>query len=232
VALASALLAVAETPRWRRYEDAVYSFNSANTDRDDTPEQHEVVATVGAFQQVLDADGRADAIAGKLDDLLRPYLAPDPCGSKVDAARRFEAARRGAERGYTPPRTMTEAWFRDFFFVRNAFGHGQRRENRSRWNSSEHLLLAAYIFPIVLGACLAADGHYTLSDSERRRAWGFPYYLALRHPLARRRFLRAESRSAWLAAREAIHSAERRAALMRAYEILERGTGTGNPPAE
>jgi hypothetical protein len=242
VTFASALLAVAETPLWPRYEDAVYSFNSANTDRDDTPEQHEVVATVGAFQQVLEAEGRADAIASKLDDLLRPYLAADPSPSKVDAARRFEARRRGSQREYTPPRSMTEAWFRDFFFVRNAFGHGQRREDRSRWTSSEHLLFAAYIFPFVVAASLAADGHYALTDAERKRAWGFPYYLTLRHPLARRRYLRARSRFAWLMARETIASAERRDAIRRAYEVLERGGtagaggtggtgGTGTPPA-
>lgn len=236
VALASALLAVAETPLWPRYEDAVYSFNSANTDRDDTPEQHEVVATVGAFQQVLAAEGRADAIASKLDDLLRPYLAADPVPSKVAAVRRFEERRRGSQRGYTPPRTMTEAWFRDFFLVRNAFGHGQRREDRPRWNSSEHLLFAAYIFPFVVAASLAADGHYTLTDSERGKAWGFPYYLTLRHPFARRRGIRAASRFAWRMARDAIASAERRDAIRRAFEILERGGTSGaggpsNPPA-
>ena len=42
-----------------------------------------------------------------------------------------------------------ELWIRDFFQTRNQFAHGKRNPlGKSKWTIKEHLLLAAFIFPL------------------------------------------------------------------------------------
>lgn len=201
VSLVSALLAASETERWLPYEESIFSFNAANTDSDETPEQHETVAMVGAFQQLLEADGNALDIARKLLALIGPFLAPAPGGRRLLAVQHFEVAR-NARGG--PSSSITEAWIRDFFHARNPFGHGRSRQDKpSYWTPRAHLLLGAYLFPLALLVKLANDGFYTLSDAERKRLFAFTYLARLRNPFRRRRLLGRRSAYAWNCALEA-----------------------------
>jgi len=182
-ALAAAGLSALEGSAADEYAEAIFSFNAANTDSSQVPEQHEVVALVGALERLVGAKGSADDLALKLTGLLGPYL---PTDRQMHLARRqaFESengALRNNQRIISA--SSLEAWARDLFRVRNAFGHGRRvNDRKSAWRAADHLLLGAHIFPLALVARLAKDGLYQLRDEELVGLHAIPRLLGLREP--------------------------------------------------
>lgn len=53
----------------------------------------------------------------------------------------------------------------DMYRTRNSFAHGSKERTRTpaMWRTEEHLLLAAFVFPLCLKIELAAKGLYQLT---------------------------------------------------------------------
>lgn len=186
--LLGAVLDALASPKGAVYEEAIFSFNAANTDSDRTPEQHEVVALVGAFERLLQTKGNANELVPSVVGLVGALM-PTDRGRHLARLNAFER-QHGATNATGQriiSRSLLEAWIRDLYRVRNAFGHGRRTVDReTSWTSTGHLLLGAHLFPFVVLAALARDSLYQLSDDDSALLYAFPWVAGLRNPLRAR----------------------------------------------
>lgn len=140
-----------------RLVEASFGFNRANTDSPTVPDASEAVLMVGAFERILGVDnGREDLLAEKFCDKFSPH-SPMP----------IEANPRIPRNTFTNSNSVREIWIRDFFRVRGNLAHGRRRsEYRSIWSVREHLLLAAYAFPLLVKTLMVQTGCYAFSPQD------------------------------------------------------------------
>lgn len=156
---------------WLDVYDAILGFNNANTDRNEIRETAEIVHTCGAFERLF---GYSQAkVVPKFVHLL----------SKVPTATNLKYVRKhGSYVSNQNPATVREAWIRDFYKTRNEVGHGKSQAQHDKtWDITEHLLLAAYIFPLVMKMFLQEHCWYSLTDKDKERVFAYDYFLNVPH---------------------------------------------------
>ena len=63
---------------------------------------------------------------------------------------------------------LVRYWVWELYRLRNDYVHGNDISKRSwAWNPSDHLLLGAYVFPLLTKTILAADKKYILSNVDQ-----------------------------------------------------------------
>ena len=160
VDLASALLTAKDKSSiWHEYYDAIYNFNQANTDSNETSEAQEAVMLIGAFQRALCCAGSSeDELSGRIMTVFKPYIHVD-----IQTSEKIKNFKHYTVKALT----LMEAWVHDFYQLRGENAHGKRLPRRPLvWASTEHLLLAAYLFPLILKLRLQQDGFYKLTDDD------------------------------------------------------------------
>lgn len=182
--LVESILRALKSEDGTQYGECIYSFSTANTDSDQVRVQHEIVSLVGAFERLVDESGQGDRLARAVVDLLRPYFSADR-PHHLSRMSRFEAMHGSWKNGQRIISScVVEAWVRDLYRTRNAFGHGRRvHDKESLWSPQGHLLLGAHLFPLAVLVRLANDGHYTLTEKDKSRIFAFPRLASLRQPL-------------------------------------------------
>lgn len=126
--------------------------------------------TLGAFERGLGLrGGREDELAVEFVKVLSEISLATGMKEKKNlkpAVQKFQNVR--------------EAWIRDFFRVRNDLAHGKSQAAYpSSWSTSEHMVLAAYIFPLLIKAVLSQAGFYQLTDDDEVDIFTFDYLLNL-----------------------------------------------------
>jgi hypothetical protein len=111
-----------------------------------------------AFQLALDCKGTKDIeLAQKLARSFTPSN-PVPLHSGRLATRKNQIP--------VAP-TVREVWIRDLYHLRGDLGHGKvTPAYPSIWTVREHLLLAAFSFPLVVKSILSTVGAYSLADRD------------------------------------------------------------------
>lgn len=152
----------ARASEWPHYFEAILGFNQANTDNRQVTEQAEAVAMVGAFERLynLTRGKQDDLVAAVMPDLAwYPQLACDAC----------RRARMPAER-VGKPSGPTGEWLRDFFRSRGGWAHGRQDPTHpAKWSRREHLLLGAYVFPLVTKGKLRRDASFQPAPEDDLR---------------------------------------------------------------
>jgi hypothetical protein len=161
--LLNALLRAWEHPIWDALFEGIVSFGLANTDSIQIPAQMEAVHTISAFQRLLDCDSSKSA---ELLEKFARLTAPSRQGPVGDCPRRSTDP--GVTAKLTRSNSIREAWLSDFYALRGNLAHGRLAPSYpSIWNVHEHLLLAAFVFPLLVKSVLAAEGLYVLSAWDR-----------------------------------------------------------------
>jgi hypothetical protein len=145
---------------WDRVHEAMVGFNLANTDSDDMRESVEGVLMIGAFQQLFgcsrtNEDGLASALR----------IGLEPLHDRVPEAEPHLAVRAAELRN---PTTIREMWIRDFYRLRNAVAHGRvvATSYRPVWSLRNHLLLGAYVFPLLVKKVAERAGAYVSTRED------------------------------------------------------------------
>ena len=156
----AALIAAREDDEWPRFREASQTFNLASTDSSDVPIELALTLVNGALEQVLGADaGKENELADRFDALFRPA---ERIGL-TDCAR-LSSPTLGK---FARTRSVAEAWLRDLFRLRGDLAHGRLSVRYpSVWDVREHLLLAGFIFPLLLKLALAERGHYEMTEKD------------------------------------------------------------------
>jgi hypothetical protein len=155
-------------------DEAMALFVGANTDHPDVAVHAELVDTTSAFSR-LAKEWKAEAT---VDGFLRLLpVPPRPLELTASLTTRLAPARKTIP-GTRPVRS---AWLHDAFVLRHHFGHGRVQQPgfTPTWSVAEHLLLAAWIFPVALKAALATQGTYKLTAEDHFRDRSFDSLAAL-----------------------------------------------------
>lgn len=148
----------------RRLRPAVAFLSLANTDSDVMPPSAEVILMGSAFEQFLEAHGARD-LSEKFSDRFLSF------GSvTVDEALK---ARSGivVDRKYAAAQKnwfVHRKWMEEFYQLRNDYVHGKTLSARTwGWAPLEHLVMAAFAFPLTVKLILSRHGYYTLNRRDR-----------------------------------------------------------------
>lgn len=128
---------------WERCYESIWWFNKANTDSAQVTPQEEVVFSVSAFERLLDSR------TGVLEDLVPPFLELVNPSESVSIDKCTKSL--GRLRGKVKSSSIREAWLRDLVILRHNHAHGMKAPGyHPCWSIEEHLLLASYIFPLMV----------------------------------------------------------------------------------
>ena len=159
-ALNKALASDSETVR--RLRTALPFAQLANTDDDVMTADAEAVLMASAFEQLLDGDGKykLGKSLGKLfQDFgnvdvasalqTRPDIEIDSKPERADAQRKWWVHRK---------------WVEELYSLRNKVAHeGSASRRRWAWQLDEHLVMAAFVFPLAVKLQLSQEGHYAIT---------------------------------------------------------------------
>jgi hypothetical protein len=175
---------------WDRLRDSLTAFVRANTDNPEIARQSEVVDTVGAFERLLDVRG-SDKLKREFESHFRPGRDIKP----QDAPRIPPALRNGP--------SLRCLWIADFYKHRNPHAHGAQSTEPGRlWDRAEHLLLAAYAFPLLVKSLLSEAGLYSLIAEDQEAIDAFEWIAETKDHLLSRN---ARGQPGWQAAQADFH---------------------------
>ncbi len=153
-----------------RLRSALAFVQLANTDDDLMAETAEAILMASAFEQLLGGNGTAYKLSRKFGVLF--YT----CGSV--AVQDAQKVRKGIEIDTsTPERAAAQSkwwvhrkWIEELYNVRSKSVHkGAAHMETCGWHPTEHLVMAAWVFPMAVKCSLQRDGHYTITDDDRAR---------------------------------------------------------------
>lgn len=150
---------------WNQVFEAIQSFNLANTDNETIRPPMELISLVSAFQRLLDTDSNEARLISEFKRLTVPIQTIDKsdpiCTRFADPTIQIRVA------SMNKLTTVREVWLRDLCNLRGNMAHGKIGESyKPIWSIRNHLLLATYIFPLLLKSFLAQHGVYTLTDED------------------------------------------------------------------
>jgi Protein of unknown function (DUF2934) len=164
VALGKAV--AAKSPTIERLRTALPFVQLANTDDDVMTEHAEAILMGSAFEQLFGTEYKYE-LAKAFGELLskfgnvtvadaqkrRPHITID----------KSDPARAAAQ----PKWWVHRKWMEELYDVRNSVVHeGQHAAYSWGWALHEHLVMAAFVFPVAVKLLLAKEGHYTPTSED------------------------------------------------------------------
>lgn len=111
---------------------------------------------VGAFEQLL------GSTPGKEDALAKAFLEAHSPRDRMSACPRL------GQTHFDRCVSVCKPWIRDFFRTRGELAHGRKTQRYpAAWPLQEHLLLAAFAFPMAAKSLLAKEGLYSPTRWDR-----------------------------------------------------------------
>ena len=154
----------------RRLRSALPFVSLANTDDELMAELAEAILMGSAFEQLLGGDASAYKLGQKFDDLFKSYGSVTVEDAKK-ARSHIKIDVSATERAAAQPKWWVHRkWIEELYGVRNKSVHKGTVGSQSwGWALSEHLLMAAWVFPLAVKLLLQRDGYYTFSDRDKVR---------------------------------------------------------------
>jgi hypothetical protein len=143
---------------------ALVFFSLANTDSDVMQQEAEVILMGSAYEQLLDVEASARALNAAIGKLLSPYASIKVAEALkhrpgIVIEQKYEAAQQ------TWP--VHRKWAQEFYQLRNDYTHGNDVGARTwGWQPLEHLVMAAFLFPVIVKVLLSKEGYYQLTEDD------------------------------------------------------------------
>ncbi len=168
--LLAALNRSMEGATMKRLRSALPFVSLANTDDDLMTLPAEAILMGSAFEQMLRGDASAFKLAKKFGHWFKPFGAVT-----VEEA---SNARPGIEIDTSKPEYaeaqpkwwVHRKWIEELYDLRSQSVHKGVPHGRTwGWSVDEHLLMAAWVFPLVVKLLLRGEGHYELTEDDTVR---------------------------------------------------------------
>ena len=151
----------------------------ANTDDDFMTEHAEVILMASAYEQLLRCPANKYKLGQKLAKLFCRFGSVTVAdaqkvrsGITIDDSKPDRAAAQ-------PKWWVHRKWIEELYGMRNKVAHEGSDGGRSGgWTIFEHLVMAAYVFPLAVKLLLEREGHYALTDADRGRCQAVDQLLA------------------------------------------------------
>jgi hypothetical protein len=114
-----------------------------------------------AFERLLEpSNGSAQALASAFADYWEPFSR-----LPIAKAKRIKPDERYVSEQNEWP--LHRKWMKELYEARSAAAHqGRRSEFSQNWSEWQHLVIAAFAYPLIVKLRLAEDGFYSPSDRE------------------------------------------------------------------
>jgi hypothetical protein len=163
----------------QRLRSALPFVELANTDDDLQTEHAEAILMGAAFEQLLARDGKYE-MAKAFGTLVEKFgsetvataqkLRPD---IEIDTS---DAARAAAQ----PKWWVHRKWLKELYDLRSSMVHeGGHDAHKWGWQLNEHLVMAAFVFPLTIKMLLEQEGHYALSSADEAQCKAIDKLLAV-----------------------------------------------------
>ena len=158
---------VSESATVRRLRTALPFVQLANTDDDVVTADAEAILMASAFEQLLDGDGTKYKLGKSFGSLVQDF------GSITVASAR--QSRPDIEVGSKPVHAEAQRkwwvhrkWIEELYSLRNKMAHeGSHGTRRWAWRPDEHLVMAAFVFPLAVKLLLSLESHYSITSIDR-----------------------------------------------------------------
>jgi hypothetical protein len=151
------------------FDLAIRHFINANTDRPSLSPADEMVSTVSAFERLLKVKG------GNTNKTRIAFL---KALAKIPALEPISDGRDIRNKKLLKWDGLRGVWIEDLCVVRGNLAHGHRADaHPSSWSRQEHLLLAAFIFPLLAKLRLQQLGLYKLIDEDESALHSIDYLI-------------------------------------------------------
>jgi len=142
-------------------------FDIANTDSDVIRQEAEIILMASAYERLLDIEAKARAMNEGIGRLLSTYAhvtVQEALQSRPEIM--IEPEYDAAQRAWP----LHRKWAQEFYHLRNRYTHANDGRVRTwGWHPIEHLVMAAFLFPLAAKLLLQAEGHYTLTEDDEGR---------------------------------------------------------------
>jgi hypothetical protein len=194
------------------FDLAIRHFVNANTDRPNLGPADEVVSTVSAFQRLFKVAGGSNTDKKSRDAFLKALgeiPAQEPILNRREVPREKLRSRRG----------LRDVWMEDLCVVRGSLAHGHREgAYRSFWSRIEHLLLAAFVFPLVAKLRLRDLALYALRPEDEEGLHGIDHLIGAKALLKTGEDEGGMPIYGWLEALDRADDQRRRAAIQQIWQ--------------
>jgi hypothetical protein len=163
-----------------RLRYAIPFVSLANTDDDLMTENAEAILMGSAFEQLLCGDASAYELGRKFGDLFGSFGSVTVKKAKENRPG-IEIDESTPERAAAQPEWWVHRkWVEELYNLRSKSVHeGTATGWQWGWTPSEHLIMAAWVFPLAVKLLLQRDGYYALSDDDRYRCLAIDKLLAV-----------------------------------------------------
>jgi hypothetical protein len=156
----------AKSPTIERLRTALPFVQLANTDDEVMTEHAEAILMGSAFEQLFGTEYKYD-LAKAFGELLLKFGSVTVAEAQkqrpditIDTS---DPARAAAQ----PKWWVHRKWMEELYDLRSSVVHeGQHAAYKWGWTLHEHLVMAAFVFPLVVKLLLAQEGHYTLTSAD------------------------------------------------------------------
>lgn len=147
----------------RRLLQAISLFNQAHTDSDAVLPEREIILLASAFEQLFANCNGAEDLACKVSTLLDSYGAIKVADSARSNQIELSKGRQSQEQAWFLHRKCVQ----ELYHLRNDFTHGNDPARRSwGWSVLEHLVMASFVFPLLVKILFAAKSKYSLTRED------------------------------------------------------------------
>ncbi len=178
-------------------DGALSAFRVANSDSASITPQQEVVWMASAFERLLDASSNAANLGKRFSTAFKPYGTVTLAEMLAKGVRR-EVSPRKAVKEEASSAFLHQAWIEELYVMRGMEIHGKPLDNRKwGWRLQEHLLMGAFVFPLLAKILLANAGMHALDAKDIGTARAVDKLLALERWQHDPEIHRSSEESAW-----------------------------------
>jgi hypothetical protein len=144
----------------------------ANTDDELMDDAADAILMGSAFEQLFEeGEGKARKLTTAFGELFIG------CGSITVETTQATAAHSGIKVVTSKPEYeaaqkkwwMHKVWMRELYALRSDYVHERHAAGNKGWSPPQHLVMAAFVFPITVKKLLAPEGFYTLTEGDEVR---------------------------------------------------------------
>jgi hypothetical protein len=149
------------TATWVALEESLPLFLLGHAETPELPDEACVMLSAIALERLLEATGSALQLSEKFSLLWQPYTR-----LKISSAKRVRPDNNN-HRKVQANWAIHQKWAKELYEVRSSVAHrGPVSGYTQNWKPSQHLVIAAFVYPLLVKLRLAAEGFYTLDDKE------------------------------------------------------------------
>lgn len=159
--LISAIRAARGSEFGARLRSALSPFLLGHSEAPELDDEHFALLSVLAFERLLGSPGKARAFAEAFDKIWSDYRT-----LPISQARRVRSDNKYQQEQSSW--AIHRKWAKELYELRNATMHAARvdPEFSQNWEVWQHIVIAAFAFPLTVKLLLARDAKYVLTDSD------------------------------------------------------------------